>query len=319
MDEQRRPPPEVTVRDPAAPAQAPDLLVAQDEQPRRRAWLVLLVVGALLAAGVLVTDARNDARTERRQAGAVELALIAFGSERRRYVEGTGAFELELLLQLQLRNDGPRTVTVLRGGVAGYALERDVELEPGELSPLPLTRRVRCGSTAADPARASDDLELTVGTDAGPRDVRLPVPFDLPGDVAARACGFLPLDDAVTAQVVDVQTRRGSLRLALDVRSVANRPVEVVAATAVDPGVQARLEEAADRPVVLPIPGPGGTGTSRLHVVLTISDCASAAGLPGAPSSRAVRLVVQEPGGATAQPRVGYDPALLAALIGQAC
>jgi hypothetical protein len=32
-----------------------------------------------------------------------------------------------------------------------------------------------------------------------------------------------------------------------------------------------------------------------------------------------VRLVVQEPDGATARPRVGYDPALLAALVAQAC
>jgi hypothetical protein len=318
VDEQRRPP-EVTVRDPAAPAPAPDLLSSGDEpaRPRRRRWLALPAAVAVVAAGLAVTDARDDARSQRRQAAAVDLALVAFASERRRYDADTGAFELQLLLQL--RNDGPRPVTVLRGGVGGYALERDVALQPGELSPLPLTRSVRCGSAAADAARGSDDLELTVGTDAGPRDVRLSVPFEVPDDAAARACGFLPLDEAVTAQVVGVETRRGSLRLALDVRSVANRPVEVVAATAVDPGVQARLEEAADAPVALPIPGPGGTGTTRLHVVLTIADCASAAGLPGAPSSRAVRLAVQEPGGATAQPRVGYDPALLAALIGQAC
>ena len=315
-DEQRRPPPEVTVRDPAAPAPAPDLLVSGDAGPRRRRrWPVLLLVAALVAAGLLVADARDDARTERQQAGAVELSLVAFASERRRYDEDTGAFELEL--QLQLRNEGPRAVTVLRGGVGGYALERDVVLEPGELSPLPLTRSVRCGSVAADAVPTTDDLELTVGTDAGPRGVRLPVPFELPGDAAARACGFLPLDEAVDAQVVDVQTRRGSLRLALDVRSVANRPVEVVAATAVDPGVEATLEEQG--PVALPIPGPGGTGTTRLHVVLTIGDCASVAGLPGAPASRAVRLVVQGPDGATAQPRVGYDPALLSALLAQAC
>lgn len=298
-------------------AAEPDLLTSGDESPPRRHRPALLLVAALVAAGLLVTDARDDAATERRQAAAVDLSLLAFATERRRYDEQTGAIEVQLLLQL--RNEGPRTVTVLRGGVGGYALERDVELEPGELSPLPLTRSVRCGSTAADPGRASDDLELTVGTDAGPRDVRLPVPFEIPGEAAARACGFLPLEEAVTAQVVQAQSRRGSLRLAVEVRSVANRPVEVVAATAVEPGVDAVLEEAADGPVDLPIPGPGGTGTSRLHVVLTIVDCAAVAGLPGAPGSRAVRLVVQEPDGATAQPRVGYDPALLSALLAQAC
>ena len=306
------------MRDPRTPAHGADLLAAHDDEPpRRRRLLALLLVPVLVAAGLLVVDAPDDARTERRQAAVVDLALVAFASERRRYDEDSGAFELQLLLQL--RNDGPRTVTVLRGGVGGYGLERDVELEPGEVSPLPLTRSVRCGSTTVDPPASSDDLELTVGTDAGPRDVRLAVPFELPGDAAARACGFLPLDEAVSATVVGVDARRGSLRLALDVRSVANRPVEVVAATAVDPGVDAVLEEAADEPVVLPIPGPGGVGTTRLHVVLTIVDCAAVAGLPGAPAARAVRLVVQEPGGAAAQPRVGYDPALLAALLAQAC
>ena len=315
MDAQRRPPPEVTVRDPAAPSRGPDLLESYDERPRRRrSWIALVVVGALVAAGLAVADARDDARTERREAAAVDLALLATASERRRYDEATGSFELEL--ELALRNDGPRVVTVLRGGVGGYGLARDVELEPGETSPLALTRSVRCGAAAEDPA--PEDLRLTVGTAAGPRDVRLPVPFELPGG-AARACGFLPLEDAVTAQVVDVQARRGSLRLAVEVRSVANRPVEVLSATAVDPGVEVRLEESADGPVVLPLPGPGASGTTRLHVVLTVTDCASVAGLPGAPGSRAVRLVVQEPGGGTAQPRVGYDPELLKALIDQAC
>lgn len=289
----------------------PDLLVSDgDERTRRRFWPMLTLLAALVAAGLLLADVREDARVDRAQAAAVDLGLVAFASEQREYDDGTGTIEVQLLLQL--RNDGPRTVTVLRGGLGGYGLERDVELSPGELAPLALTRSVRCGEAVAEPAAA--ELSLTVGTDAGPRDVRLPVPFDLPGG-AARACGFLPLEDAVSAQVVGADARRGSLRLEVEVRSVANRPVDVVGVEAVDPGVQARLED-EER---LPIPAPGGTGRLRLTVLLQVVDCAVAAGLPGAPSSRAVRLVVQEPDGGTARPRVGYDPALLAALVAQAC
>ena len=314
MTDERRPPPEVTVTDPAAPGGA-DLLVSHDERPaRRRTWIALVAVSALVAAALLLADGREDDRRDRQEADVVDVELLAFARELREYDDGTGTIQLKLLLQL--RNEGSRTVTVLRGGLGGYGLDRDVELAPGQTGTLPLTRSVRCGEAPGEPA--SDELALTLGTSAGPRDVRLPVPFELPGG-AARACGFLPLEEAVTAQVVGVDTRRGSLRLEVEVRTVANRPVDVVDVQAVDPGVQALLEEQGGGPVRLPIPEPGGTATARLHVVLRVVDCAAAAALPGAPASRAVRLVVQEPDGGAAQPRVGYDPALLGSLLAQAC
>ena len=164
-----------------------DVLVAGPDEPRRR-WsrgaVTAVAAVAVLAAGAA---AAVELRDERRLGSVVALSLSPEVSASGAYDRQGGRVVLELLLQV--RNDGPRPVTILRGGVADYGLAREVEVAAGERALLPLGRTVDCSPPPPIPSPAGT-LELSVRPgQAGPRQVALPLPSPFTDEQALLVCG----------------------------------------------------------------------------------------------------------------------------------
>ena len=200
MEQQR---PEVTIRDPHAPAPAPAEPAPLEPAPRRRLprrWATV-AAALLVAAGSLVAvDAERDRRAaaaERRLDGVVDIALAEqIGSSSTSYhrVLGTGTVEAVV----HLVNRGPRAVEVTSAEIAGARFVGALPLAARHGSgAVLLTRTVRCPRDGSRPPPEPDAarLVLRVRTAAGPRvavlDVgRLPVGYV--DEQVARACGFSP-------------------------------------------------------------------------------------------------------------------------------
>jgi hypothetical protein len=158
-DERRRP--QITVRDPAHPQRPVDVLgFGDDELPppvltRRRVGVA--VAAAVLVAGAAglleLRDRQAEAAQERQRAGQVSLSVLASRT-------GSSA------VVLRLRNDGPRTVRVLRGGAGSYGVVREAAVPAGGFSSLLLRPPAPCRA-AGDTSAAADVLALSVQTQAG--------------------------------------------------------------------------------------------------------------------------------------------------------
>lgn len=315
-----RPPPEVTVRDPARPGQPVDVLVLGDDTPRQRPFtrhrvtrgLALLGILAVVATGLEVRERRVVQERERRDAAVVDLAVLPGDA-----VEVVGRVDDRLALRhtARLRNDGPREVTVLSGGIGAFGVVREVVLSPAEVGAVLLEQAVDCdGDRPA--GGAATTMTLAVQTGAGVREVELELATPL-DDPAPRLCGAAP--PGVTADAVGVEVGRGSFTLSLDVATRASRPVAVLAATA-DAGFDVRIPELADGPKELPLPVLDiGVGVLRLTAEVSLVDCAAAEAFrePNRPGTLTV-FVEEADGGDVAVP-VSYDPDLLQDLVAQAC
>lgn len=184
----------MTVTDPGAGGREVDVLAVGPPAPRglrpsTRRWLRIgaaLAVAVVAVAGLVVARERAEDAERRREARVVELTVLPDYRVTSR-LEGAVA---TLRLVLQVRNDGPRPVRVLSGGIGGYGLAREVVLEPGATSSLQLERLVRCQFDEPPDALASDTLRLSIDTGLGPRNVELPLPLLLRDAEAQRACGF---------------------------------------------------------------------------------------------------------------------------------
>jgi hypothetical protein len=321
-DERRTP--EVTVRDPSRPARPADVLVSGEDEPRPspftprrlRAAGALLAVAAAAVGVVELRERRAAAAEERRLDRVLELAVEPRGSGSS-YDPATGAAELDL--QLSLRNTGPRDVVVERGAVGEYVLVQDVvQVSAGGDAPLLLRRTVVCSPTSPPQAAPLDVLRLDLRTAAGPRQLELPLVQGLVRDEAARACGFVPLEEAVDVRLLDLVRQRESVQLSLDLSS---RSLEPVALAAVDagPGLRAELtlveNGSTDLPLALPPDRRDGTrrGTS-MEVRVTVVDCALAR-----TARPQVELQVVDEAQRVAQVSFDYDPAFLGTLLSDAC
>ena len=176
-----------------------DLLIAGDERPPRprvrRLWTAALLVVVLAAVAVPVLREQRAEREERRLQSVVDLAVAPGLETGGVYDRQADRVVLELLLQV--RNEGPRPVTVLSGGVGGYGLARPVELPAGEARLLVFGRTASCRTTPP-PQPPAETLELSVRTGAGvaPRRVELPLPEPVP-DEAPLACTYLPAQQGI--------------------------------------------------------------------------------------------------------------------------
>jgi hypothetical protein len=189
-----RPPPEVTIRDPARPDRPVDVPAVGDDQPPRiltRPRVIAAGAVLFLVAGVagvsLVRERQDEAAQE--PPSAVDLRLrsgeaTASGS----YDRQSDTATLELLLPV--RNDGRLPVTVLRGGVGGYGLVRPVELPAGGRGLLLMDQRLDC-STLSEIPKQDGTVELSVRTAPGapPRRVELIVLIPFPDEHVQHVCG----------------------------------------------------------------------------------------------------------------------------------
>lgn len=315
------------MRDPARPRARLDVLVLGPEEPRPRpfsrgrlGWAAALLVAAgLLATGVVeVRERRAIEAAERRLASVVDLAVVPGGGAD--VASGGSGSPGRITLQqvLRLRNDGPRALTVLSGGIAEHGVAREVTLRPTSITGVLLERSVVC--SADDPPRSAVDptLRLVLATGAGQRQVELTLPRPFVDDRARAACGLLPLSESIELQAAGADQRPRSLQLSVEVRTRSIRPVEVTGARARDRGLDAVLEEARAGPVGLPVPGAGGQGVATLTVVLTVADCVAARSAVESFSLPGLVLIVTS-GREQAQPAVDYAPVLLAELVDGSC
>ena len=310
-------PPRVTVSA-AAGEPALDVLDAGPEPRRRSPLRIAVAVATVALVAVAVLDARFlRGEPEPARSSAVDLTVLP-GSPVRSSVTGGVAL---LRLTLQVRNDGPAPVRVLRGGIGGYGLARETELAPGATTRVPLEQAVQCSPTDPPDALASDTLRLTVGTEATPRTVELPLPLLLRDAEAQRACGFLPLKDAVAARVLGAARSAQVLELRLELGNRSVRPTQLAGITP-GPGLRADLRDARGEPVALPRALPVGNGASpaRLEasLLLRVDDCARA-GAPGDGGPREVTLQLRDERGRTFDLVVPYNSALLLPLLSDVC
>lgn len=184
----------MTVTDPRAGGREVDVLAVGPPAPRglrpsTRRWVraaAAVAVVLVAAAGIVVAHERGEDADRRREQRVVELTVLP-GYQVTSRLDGTVA---TLRLVLGVRNDGPRPVRVLSGGIGGYGVMREVVLEPGTTSSLQLERSVRCQLDDPPDALASDTLRLSIDTGLGARNVELPLPLLLRDAEAQRACGF---------------------------------------------------------------------------------------------------------------------------------
>lgn len=284
---------------------APDLLENEPAPSRRGA----IALGSVVA-GVVAAVALSSSHGAPSGADVVDLVVLAEVGADQTLLAATASMRLQLLLQV--RNEGSGGVMVLRGGVAGYGLLRPVEVEPGATATLPLERTVPC---SAEPAPApAEALELAVRAAGDIRQVRVALPFAVDVDRPARACGFVPLDQALALQVVEARVSDDELLLDVEVVTSSNQPLRVVDALPLEPGLVATTEERE-----LPVPGPGTSAGTTVVARITVTDCAAVQPVLRTPGARSLTLVVRDRDGAQVQPRVEYDPALLEELVATSC
>lgn len=313
-----RPSPQVTITDPTHPARPADLLEAE---PGRlpRGWLLaagaVLVAGAVVVVGLEVRERRATAAEERRLAAIVDVSVQAEGGGSS-YDPGSRRATLEN--QLLLLNAGPRDLVVAGAAVGGYELvPAEVRVPSGGSAPLLLERSVLCSTTTPPPVTPSGDLALQLRTRTGSRTVEVPLELPLSRDEAARACGFLPLEEAVFLETFTLP--RGGLALEVTTRSV--RPVDLLGLD-VGPGLRGDLRNSDGSPVELPLALPTGSGpsivASSFTLQLEVTDCAVARN-----RSRVgeLQLVVQlrDEQGDTEDTEAYYGSDLVVPLLDDAC
>lgn len=331
MVDDPRPAPPVTIRDPSRPYGAAELLDAGPDRaprpspvtPRRLALAgAVVLAGGLVAGSAELRERRAASEQERRLASAVELVAEPQGSSASfDALSRTSVVELDVLV----RNDGPREVTVLTGRVADFTTSDDRRIRPGSARPLLLRGVVACPDEPPPPqaSRPADDastLVLDVRTGAGVRAVDVPLPGSLTEGLLLDVCGFRTLGQdtsvAVSAELLSASADDGVLRVVV--------ALSTLVPPGPDPALPSRLTGAALGPgltaqvpaglVVLPADGSPVT----VEVVGVISDCVAATrSLREPPSGLAVE--VSGEAGDVVQAAVDYDPSLLRSFVAATC
>lgn len=311
-----RVPQQTPVRDLSRPADV--LTSGKDERrpspfTRRRLEAVgwMLLGAAVALGGTEVRGWWEDRRLDR----VLELSLQTSKSSSS-YDQRRG--EAELTLAVEVRNDGPRDLVVERGAAGDYVLVRSlVEVPSGEQVPLLLRRTVTCSRTAPPPAAPVDGLRLELQTAAGPRSLSLRMDPEAVGDDAARACGFLPLEEAIGVQAYETESSVGTLGLAVDLNNRSVEPATLVGLD-VGQGLRAQVRDVDGGPAALPLPLPPSRpdrfqGGISLMLRVTVVDCAEARTTPP-------QLELQFTDGSEEhRASVDYDPASLDRLLSIAC
>lgn len=316
MADEPRPAPQVTVSDPARPRPPVDLLEVEPRRVGRRTLTAGAAAAAavvLLVAGLEVREDRAAAAQERRLQAVVDLEVQIEGASSV-YDPGTRAARLES--RLRVVNDGPRDHVVEEGSLGAFRLVRaGIPVRAGRSTSLVLGASVPCTSRRpAEPASGPLVLRLEGG-----RTVELPVDDAVGPDAAARACGFIPLEEVGFLGVLGASRAPGALELAVDLGTQAVRAVEVTALR-VGPGLRGELRRGDGTPVTFPLPLPTGDGpgfvTQGYTLRIEVTDCAAARAGAGSPS---IGLSLRAADGETAKVETLYDLDQLADLLRDAC
>lgn len=340
MEPGQRPRPPVTVS--AAGRGGPDprpgqwpaevLRGAPERPPRRRLTHRPRLTQALLAALALAVAAAGTAQVtaERRLADVVALTLVTDGGVDGRTVwELTGRTAL-VRYRAQVHNDGPRPVTVTRAELGGYRSSRQPRpLAPGAQVAVTLSRVVRCQDPQAVLVPAALSLEVT--TQGGSRAAQLPVQPDLRGELdgaADRACGVLPLDEALVIEATSVQRVGGTVLVGLAAANRSTRPLRLARAV-VQQGLRGEPLTPAGAPLALPLdlpPAALGQPPTRVALLLevTVVRCAAIEQLtpagPGQVPLDTLAFAVDGGAGPLVGPvLVDLDERALRILVGEAC
>ena len=248
----------MTIRDPARPAAAVDLL---DDEPGRRAWVP---VAALLLALVLIgwsaevnrSSQERDRDEQTRQDTVVSLAL----TDRFPFSENRGpavtSRTVLVSLDVELRNDGPREVRVERASVGEFRFLGELRLGPGQTGIVQLRRTATCAPGGGVPGfdERPGGLAVQVDTLSGVRDVVLPpdpTALDRFTTGTQRACGFLPVEEAFSSASGPAVFTDDGFVAPLEVVNSAVRPLRLTAVQ-VAPGLAVELRTESGASVSLP-------------------------------------------------------------------
>ena len=318
-DDQQRSPPPVTIRNPAEPHGAAELLDTGREHPSRAGGFRLprssvgpaLVVLALVAAAVTLPDRWKPPGPESNG----EVAVSAEVAGTRSSYDPTSA-TAGITLAVRLRNDGPRDVTVFTGELAGFHQQQDdLVLPAGGHGRLLLSGTVSCPSRALAAGASEGRLVLQVRAPAGSQRIEVPIAPPLTGPVLSEACGFGAAAQRVSVDVASAAREGASLHLTLVVRSRSLHPVQAQA-VAMAPGltVSALGRAALD----LPVPERGSSSEARVDVRATVTDCVVAVrSVKAGRSSVTVALTDAQLQVFARSAR--YEPSLLRSLVEDAC
>lgn len=279
MDGDPRPAPPVTVSSPPGAAQrAGELLTGAPERPprlggafRRSPAQACLAAAALAIAGAGIAAADD----QRRDAGVVRLTLLSDtllsddaqgagdGRDGPPVVAPTGGTAV-VRYRAEVRNDGPRTVTVVGAELGGYrSSDQPRALRPGAQLVLTLSRVVRCVDPPAGGGPGA--LQVDVTTDGGPGTARLPVRPGLRSDLdraADRACGVVPLDEVLALRTTSAQQRGNTAVVGLEATNLSARPLRLTRVD-VQYGLRGALRDAAGVALVLPLDLPPASPGQR--------------------------------------------------------
>ena len=268
----------------------PELLVSGRERAPRAPlpqWVlpatVALAAALVAAAGVVV------ATDQRRLGGALALSLVdAPGVEGRTVWELTGRTALVRYLA-EVRNDGPRPVTVTRAELGDFRSSREPRaLGPGTQVTVALSRVVRCSDPQA--VVVPEAVQVDVTTAAGERVTRLPVDPALRGALdraADKACGVLPLDEALEIRATSVRRVGGAVLVGLEAANRSTRPLRLARAV-VQQGLRGAVSAPDGGPLELPLdlpPAQLGAMPERvpLQLEVTVVRCSAIEQLTPAP------------------------------------
>ena len=251
--------PRITIRDPARPGPAGDAADTA-EPPGRAGWTVAALVAALalvIGASAVGEQARGrDAAEQRRLDAVVEISLSSALPAGPPLSEPLPGRERRTGLDLEIRNDGPRQVRVERAELGELRWLGELALAPGETGQLPLERTATCPRGGGLPAldAAPTGLALAVATRTAVTDVVLASDQELLERVTSstrRACGFLPVQDAVEVVAGPTLLRATGFTALLQVVNSAVRPLRLTSVQAL-PGLQVGLVSVRGEPVRLP-------------------------------------------------------------------
>lgn len=326
-----RPAPQVTVSRPAGVVDQPvELLAGAPERPRRtvtpQARRAVLAVAALAvaAAGAVTVD------RERRVGATVALTLVSDG-----HVDGRPVWELTgrtafVRYRADVRNDGPRPVTVDRAELGSLRSNRQPRpLEPGQQVGVTLSRVVRCQDPKAAVVPAA--LSVAVTTQRGSRATLLPAPAGLRAQLdraADRACGVLPLIEALAIRATSLERVGGTVLIRLEAANASTRPLRLVRAV-VQQGFRGVVRDPVGRALTLPLDlPPASLGQPPVAVPLvlelTVVRCAAIFELtpfsPGQPSLDTLSFAVDGGAGPLVGPvLLDLDDPTVKDLVDRAC
>ncbi|MCW2615023.1 MAG: hypothetical protein JWN08_2017 [Frankiales bacterium] len=276
MDETR---PLVTVHD-ASGADVPFDVLGDDPEAPRRPWGVALLLVVLLLAGAATWVAGRAAHLaeQRRFDSVVDLTLTDRFYFREALGPRVSSRASLMTIDLEVRNDGPRAVELARAVVGDFRFLGRIELGPGEAAVLQLLRTVTCPPDGAEPPLdpAAEGLRLRVVTGAGERTALVSpgrLALDRLRTAARRACGYLPIEEAVDLTADAWAPHDARVPLTLVLTNTSARPLQVLEVR-LAPGL--RRFGYADVQIELPRRPPGGEPTTSRVDLWVTPDCRDA-------------------------------------------